>query len=104
MGYREFKDANGATWKVWDVTPDQRIFVKRRTPAAGHASLPERTLEQALIASDVTPSRERGWLAFQSADQNRRLSPIPSGWENASDVEMREYLTQASHVVNRYKA
>ena len=104
MGYREFKDSKGATWKVWDVTPDQRIFVKRRVSGPGLAVRPERTVAEAIAASDVTPSRERGWLAFQSAEENRRLSPIPSNWEDASEGDMRGYLEQASQVKNRYKA
>ena len=104
MGYREFKDAEGEFWKVWDVTPDQRIFLKRRTPSRGTPQRAERTIEEDLLASEVTPSRERGWLAFQSRDQNRRLSPIPPNWEAASEVEMRNYLANASQVKNRYKA
>lgn len=101
MAYREFIDAKGLLWKAWDVTPDQRIFLKRRTPARGMA---ERTPAEAMTASEVTPSRERGWLSFQSLEENRRLSPIPPGWEEASDEQLASYLQQALPVKNRYRA
>ena len=105
MGYREFKDAKGELWKAWDVTPDQRIFLKRKTPAFGTSTgRPERTSAESMTASDVTPSRERGWLSFQSREENRRLSPIPAGWESASEADMRNYLDSAVPVKNRYRA
>lgn len=103
MAFREFTDAKGETWKVWDVTPDQRVVLKRRTPARGMPGRDERTEADLLAASDVTPSRELGWLAFQSRQENRRLSPIPPAWESASDAEMRKFLERASQVKNRYK-
>ncbi len=103
MAFREFTDAKGEIWKVWDVTPDQRIVLRRRTPARGIAGRSERTEAESLVPSDVTPSREGGWLAFQSREENRRLSPIPPEWENSTDVEMRGYLAKASQVKNRYK-
>lgn len=104
MGYREFTDARGEFWKAWDVTPDQRIFLKRKTPARGAVDRPERTSAESLAASDVTPSRERGWLSFESRDENRRLSPIPADWETASDADMRRFLDNAVPVKNRYRA
>ena len=101
MAYREFQDEKGTWWKVWDVTPDERIF-RPRTPVSVRAQAREERSVQA--RSEVTPSRSRGWLAFQSATDSRRLSPIPPGWETANERDLGAFLLQATPVQNRYRA
>ena len=100
MAYREFQDEKETWWKVWDVTPDEPIF-RPRTPISVRAQAREERASQA--RTEVTPSRSRGWLAFQSSTESRRLSPIPSGWENASERDLGAYLHQATPVQNRYR-
>ena len=60
-GVREFADANGRTWQVWEVPPEQ---LSARRPGA--------------YAGDY----QSGWLAFESADgkERRRLPRYPRDW------------------------
>lgn len=102
MAYHEFSDEKGERWKVWDVTPDESIFAVRTPTPSSQARLGEERSQQA--KGEVTPSRSRGWLAFQSNEENRRLSPIPPRWEEASDADLAAYLRKANPVQNRYRA
>jgi hypothetical protein len=53
MSLREFEDANGGQWRVWDTIPD-RV-----------ASLGEFC---------------NGWLTFDNGTERRRFAPVPEGW------------------------
>ena len=102
MAFREFLDEKGERWKVWDVTPDERIFAPRTpTPPSQTGVRSDRAQE---TRTEVTPTRTRGWLAFQSSKENRRLSPIPPKWEEASEADLAAFMRRASPVQNRYRA
>jgi hypothetical protein len=77
MALREFTDAAGSLWRVWDVRPEKM-----------HA--PTR-------AEDHLQSVINGWLAFEPAagGEKRRLSPIPARWERATESELAGMLEQA---------
>jgi hypothetical protein len=36
-----------------------------------------------------------GWLAFEGPSGRRRLAPIPTGWEEASEAELSAYWAKA---------
>lgn len=74
MAYREFTDEDGVPWRAWDTYP-----------TAGSK-----------IA--VQPSYESGWLSFECETERRRLMPVPSAWDGASDDGLRAWLTQAEPV------
>lgn len=76
MAIREFTDAAGVAWRVWNTTP-----------------MPGAVFEQ---------SHKTGWLTFESATERRRLAPIPAGWEEAP-VERLDLMCRASEVVRRAK-
>ena len=78
MGYREFLDERGATWRVWDTYPD----ASRR-----------------LDLSDL----RGGWLTFEHDTARRRLVPAPMGWVEASDATLRRWLRTATPVTVRAK-
>ena len=40
-----------------------------------------------------------GWLCFESAVAKRRLTPVPSGWDDMSDAELLGLLRNAQPVV-----
>jgi hypothetical protein len=42
-----------------------------------------------------------GWLAFESNDEKRRLTPIPDGWDRLSDRELQNLLEAAGAVAAR---
>lgn len=72
MAYREFQDAAGISWTVWETYP----------------SRPE----------VVDGAWRSGWLTFQSGTARRRLAPIPKGWMEApaSRLELMCRAAEAS--------
>jgi hypothetical protein len=75
---RQFADAAGVEWQVFEV---------RRSSETDGA---------------VTPGRERGWLAFSSALERRRLAPIPSDWESVAEERLADLCATAEVVVQRH--
>ena len=76
---REFEDETGRQWRVWDVNPT--VHARSSRPrGANPITVPD------------------GWLCFESADERRRLSPIPPTWETA-DMDALRALWTAAQVV-----
>jgi hypothetical protein len=76
MACREFNDADGVRWEVWDVLPQQvapTLSSRLRLP----------------------PELLGGWLAFYSSKEARRLAPIPATWPSMSDPELAAALKRA---------
>jgi hypothetical protein len=73
VGYREFVDDAGTSWRVWDTRP-----------------MVANTLRA------VSPGFAGGWLTFESRDERRRLAPIPPDWEFVTREQMTECCTRAS--------
>jgi hypothetical protein len=67
MAHREFRDAQGTRWEVWDVFPTTSI-------SGGVSSLSEDAAE--------------GWLAFQCAREKRRFHRPPPGWDTLTDAQL----------------
>lgn len=74
MAYRDFQDAAGVAWTVWDTYP----------------SRPE--------LMDV--EWRGGWLTFQSGTTRRRLAPIPAGWTEAPPSRL-ELMCKAAELSRR---
>ena len=50
----------------------------------------------------VVPDRlQKGWLAFQSGRERRRLAPIPADWSEMTTRELVELLEQADRRTRR---
>lgn len=100
MAYRTFVDSGGREWEVWDViprgimlaAPERRLVGDRRSAPTTKELIERRT---ALRRVAVSPGLEKGWLAFRSADERRRLCPIPEHWETLTDAQLDEQLAQA---------
>jgi len=71
MPIKEFTDPDGVSWRVWATNPTR---------------------------GNVRPHFAAGWLTFESADERRRLAPVPAGWEDASDGACLEMLAHATAV------
>ena len=71
--HRTFTDSDGRHWAVWSVHPEERS--SRRSQLRG--------------------SYSSGWLAFESTEEKRRLSPIPDEWEALADVELETLCRRA---------
>lgn len=59
MGYTEFTDRTGRSWRVWQTVP-----------------------RLADILTSLAPDWKQGWLTFESEGERRRLAPVPAEWEN----------------------
>lgn len=83
MALREFADAGGRRWSVWEVNPDKAEALL--SPAASRRA-----------AAEPKPA----WLAFecQSPPQRKRLTPYPPDWEQLSDEELSLLCEQAPQV------
>lgn len=87
-------DADGVTWRVWDVRPaliDRRYHIRRIQV------IKIRHRERRLTATrriDMMRSRlyfpptEEGWLCFESDRERVRLKPIPGEWPVLGDEEL----------------
>jgi hypothetical protein len=66
MAHRVLTDARGDIWDVWEVQPSSEASVWKE-----------------------------GWLAFQSRTDKRRITPVPAGWAQMTDEELRALLDRA---------
>ena len=89
---RQFFDATGLSWDVWDVGPQDlsRVDYDRRASSRAHDDAP-----RSLTAS-VYPELREGWLCFQSATEKRRFAPIPPDWYDLPDAVLRVMLEVAT--------
>ena len=79
MSIREYTDSNRIEWRVWDVTPAQLHPVTR--------------------GEDYMGDLQDGWLAFESANEKRRLeAPYPAAWRTF-DLPALEALCQRAQPV-----
>lgn len=81
---RQFTDANGTTWRVWDVWPSIR-------PGAAGT-----TRSESYAGAFPAMSFGDGWLCFECDREKRRLSPIPPEWETCEECVLEELCRQAS--------
>jgi len=94
MPHRRFQDEGGRWWDVWETRPtiiDRRAGRERRS--GGRQVSDRRQRSEARVA--VEPEFRKGWLAFQSGADWRRLAPIPEGWESISDNDLLALLARA---------
>ena len=106
MAYRTFVDNDGTYWQVWDSQPskfERRMSADDRRrlklPWNGperRSGVDRRTTSQRRIT--LSQGYGRGWLTFESLEEKRRLVPIPSGWEHASNTELRALCEQAKRI------
>lgn len=61
MGYAEYTDPDGRSWRVWQTRP-----------------------LLAEVLSILPPDWKDGWLTFESSGEKLRLAPVPPGWDRFS--------------------
>ena len=94
MSVRNLRDDLGRSWTVWDVSPQ---LVERRRPTPDETGAPARERRRRREArAPLTNGFERGWLAFETQGEKRRLAPIPEGWAELPDEALRALLAQAT--------
>ena len=96
MAHRAFQDARGRTWQVWTVEP---TFVERRlTPPSPEDPPVIERRQRPSVRMKIGPEWTRGWLAFETEGEKRRLAPIPSGWADCTDEQLSELCAGAIEV------
>jgi len=98
MGLREFEDATGRSWRVWDTYPstptgnDDTALVKfmKRQPG-----------DQGVQPLGVRSHLAAGWLTFGSGDERKRIAPVPADWQTCDLPRLRELLQGAEIVKAR---
>jgi hypothetical protein len=104
MGLRTFVDSVGREWSAFDVVPrdTERRFHDRRGAENGESFTDRRGESdrrltiggQSMLASQA----HEGWLCFERGVDRRRLTPIPTDWEQCTDQELETYCSQAKPV------
>ena len=79
--HRLFDDTAGVTWDVWAVYPEGRPSQLSALPG----------------------TFQSGWLVFESTNEKRRLSPIPSGWQLLPPEELETLCKQAEIAPRRMR-
>ena len=93
MASREFEDARGGRWMVWDVYP---TLAERRRNQAGRPPGNRERRRTGERRIHIRPNMVAGWLAFESHNgERRRLAPIPDGWNRADLELLRAWCTAA---------
>lgn len=88
---REFTDVLGNQWIVWEVYPrllERRLMRERRSLRRGTLERRHEAVGRATLPRQILG----GWLAFQSSHERRRVIPVPDGWEDLDDRDLRGLL------------
>jgi hypothetical protein len=107
MSYRTFVDRDGAYWQVWDSQPtkmERRVTGtdrRRQKSYSWHGTerrtgTDRRTTSQRRIT--LSEGYGAGWLTFESLHEKRRITPIPSRWEELSQPELRGLCEKARRI------
>jgi hypothetical protein len=93
MTTREFADVHGIAWRAWDVHPDDLERRLAADPLLRPAIERRRRVESRIRVTN--PLMSQGWLAFEARGERRRLAPVPPGWEDMDDTQLRGLLERA---------
>ena len=97
MAHRDFVADNGVLWTVWTVEP---VRAERRRGADRRPVFrvePDRRTRDQLRS--VLPEEMRdGWLAFQSENEVRRLTPSRDDLDDLTQADLRDLLDQATPI------
>src|SRR5436305_8544028 len=103
MAYRTFVDSNGLEWQTWDVLPKgvERRIADRRVVFESVSFGDRRRTNRRTVQGrwmPLTSGLRDGWLCFESVQGRRRLTPIPTDWEDCSGRELEGYCRSANPV------
>lgn len=107
MAYRTFVDPSGVSWQVWEVRPTtvERRLQERRSRNLPYEGEDRRTREDRRVRPErrvnLGPELAKGWLAFHSAEEKRRLAPVPDSWTRKPSAALAK-LCQAAQVVGHH--
>ena len=99
MTTREFVDDDGTLWMMWEVHPALTDRRQVRNPSRPN-ELEERRKPRSAL-SPLPGQMRAGWLAIQSATERRRVAPVPEGWVDRTDDELKEMLKSSENTGRR---
>ena len=85
MAMREFSDAQGRTWEVWETYPSNDASALERYMQS------QPTTPEGNRPTTVRDAFRDGWLTFSCGTERRRLMPIPKDWTEATVETLRSY-------------
>ena len=114
-GPRRVRDAQGRTWRVTAVRPND-VLGERRLTADDRRVMPVEDLldppvlqrrkgrdrrvanepRHATPGALLPPNWREGWLMFESDEEVRRLAPIPDDWTSMADAELAGLLPRTA--------
>ena len=93
---------------AWDVIPswgERRVLQRRQKDIGppmqtGERRKAERRQKRGIRIA-LTAGLAGGWLAFESDSERRRLVPIPGGWHELAETELRRLWREAEVLPRR---
>jgi hypothetical protein len=108
--HRTFLDDLARLWNAWDVIPawgERRTTERRARAESPGAQLVERRTHERRrhrgLRISLPPRLAQGWVAFEHAEERRRVAPIPEGWDQLPENGLRELWRHAEHLPPRRK-
>ena len=101
-------DPSGVSWQVWEVRPTtvERRVEERRSRVLRFDGPERRTgIDRRVRAErrvNLGPELAKGWLAFHSPEEKRRLTPVPESWTRKPSAALVK-LCEAAQVVGRHE-
>ena len=107
MGYRTFVDKDGSYWQAWDSQPTRTERRLRGSDRRNNKPFPWNGIERRVEPDRRLTEQRRitlnsgygaGWLTFESLGEKRRLIPVPPGWEDLSQSDLRALCGKALRI------
>lgn len=110
--HRTFLDDLARLWNAWEVIP---AWGERRTADRRGTGEGERTASRVVdrrmrerrhvrgLRIALPPKLAHGWIAFECADERRRVAPIPDGWSELPESGLRDLWRSAEQLPPRRK-
>lgn len=98
MAHRQFKDAHGRTWDAWSVIPERAERRSANSEPDFDIEEERRSREDPEFRVPLGERWTRGWIAFETKGEKRRLAPIPEAWDTLADGELAELCERAQLV------
>lgn len=101
-------DPSGVSWQVWEVRPTtvERRVEERRSRVLPFEGPERRTGAERRLRPErrvnLGPELAKGWLAFHSAEEKRRLTPVPESWTRKPSAVLAK-LCESAQVVGRHE-
>lgn len=97
MPHRQFTDAQGRLWSVWDIVPSAVTF----DLGAGRPSAADREAIESRAAARLPEQFSEGWLCFERDGEKRRLAPRPPQWATLPETHLEALCRRAATVQPR---